>query len=157
MVAADDHLYNGFAKTWDLVGTRPLHQGTVGRSALQRHGIRFVHTRITSIDPAQRRVETEAGRLSADSLVVALGAKTPPDQAAQLRGSAARPLQRRGVAGEAERVRSPGVREQPRHRADCGAPGCEPERLDGLVGVGEHTGAMRLQVGGTPDVIGVRG
>lgn len=88
VVAAEDHFYNGFAKTWDLVGARPLEQGTASLSALHRHGIRFVHTRITAIDPAQCRVETEAGPLSADFLVVALGAATPPEQTAQLRGSA---------------------------------------------------------------------
>lgn len=88
VVAAEDHFYNGFAKTWDLVGARSLAQGTASLSALQRHGIRFVHTRITAIDPAQRRVETEAGPFSADFLLVALGAITPHDQAAQLRGPA---------------------------------------------------------------------
>lgn len=88
VVAADDHFYNGFAKTWDLVGTRPLHQGTASLSALQKHGIHFVHSRITAIDPDQRRVETESGPLSADFLLVALGANTPPHQAAQLRGPA---------------------------------------------------------------------
>lgn len=88
LIAAEDHFYNGFAKTWDLVGTRPLHEGTASLSALEGHGIRFVHTRITAIDPAQRRVETEAGSFSADFIVVALGAETPPGQTAQLRGSA---------------------------------------------------------------------
>ena len=88
VVAADEHFYNGFAKLWDLVGTRPLEQGTASLSALQRHGIRFVKTRITAIDPAERRVETEEGPLEADFLLVALGAGDGPEQLLQLHGPA---------------------------------------------------------------------
>jgi len=88
VVAADDHFYAGFAKLWDLVGTRPLEQGTASLSALERHGIRFVQTRITMIDPTERRVETEAGSFSAAFLLVALGAGPGPEQLLQLHGSA---------------------------------------------------------------------
>jgi sulfide:quinone oxidoreductase len=88
VVAADDHFYVGFAKLWDLVGTRPLEQGTASLSALERHGIRFVQTHITTIDPAERRVETEAGSFSADFLLVALGAGPGPEQFLQLHGPA---------------------------------------------------------------------
>ena len=87
IVAADDHFYAGFAKLWDLVGMRPLEQGTASLSALERHGIRFVQTRITAIDPAERRVETEAGSFSADFLLVALGAGPGPKQYLQLHGA----------------------------------------------------------------------
>ena len=48
VVAADDHFYAGFAKLWDLVGARPLEQGTASLSTLEQHGIRFVQTRITT-------------------------------------------------------------------------------------------------------------
>src|SRR5215218_6833738 len=88
VVAADTHFYNGFAKLWDLVGTRALEQGTASLSALERHGIRFVETRITTIDPAERRVETEAGLLGADFLLVALGAGPGPERFLQLHGPA---------------------------------------------------------------------
>ena len=88
VVAADDHFYAGFAKLWDLVGTRPLEQGTASLSALERHGIRFVQTCITKIDPTERRVETEAGSFSADFLLVALGAGPGPEQFLQLNGPA---------------------------------------------------------------------
>ena len=64
VVAADDHFYTGFAKLWDLVGTRSLEQGTASLSTLEGHGIHFVQTRVTAIDPSERRVETE-GALSA--------------------------------------------------------------------------------------------
>jgi sulfide:quinone oxidoreductase len=88
VLAADDHFYTGFAKLWDLVGTRPLEQGTASLSALERYGIRFVQTRITAIDPAERRVETGAGSFSADFLLVALGAGPGPEQLLGLHGPA---------------------------------------------------------------------
>lgn len=80
VVASDDHFYNGFAKTWDLVGTRPLTKGTASLSALERHGIGFMQTRINAIDPEERRVETEAGTFDADFLLVALGAVSGPER-----------------------------------------------------------------------------
>ena len=88
VVAADDRFYAGFAKLWDLVGTRPLERGTASLSALERHGIRFVQASITAIDPAERRVETEAGTFSADFLLVALGAGPGPERFLHLHGPA---------------------------------------------------------------------
>jgi sulfide:quinone oxidoreductase len=41
-------------------------------------GVRFVQATIRAIDPAQRRVETDAGTFDADVLVVALGADLEP-------------------------------------------------------------------------------
>jgi len=41
-------------------------------------GVRFVRAEITAIDPAARRVETDAGAFDADILVVALGADLDP-------------------------------------------------------------------------------
>jgi len=88
IVAADDHFYAGFAKLWDLVGARPLEQGTASLSALEEHGIHFVQTRITAIDPSERRIDTEAGSFSADFLLVALGAGPGPERFLQLHGPA---------------------------------------------------------------------
>jgi sulfide:quinone oxidoreductase len=88
VVAADDHFYIGFAKLWDLVGTRPLEQGTASLSTLKQHGIRFVRTRVTAIDPSERRVDTESGSFSADFLLVALGAGSGPERFLRLRGPA---------------------------------------------------------------------
>ena len=45
---------------------------------LVKPGVRFVPTTIRSIDPGQRRVETDAGSFDADVLVVALGADLDP-------------------------------------------------------------------------------
>jgi sulfide:quinone oxidoreductase len=43
-------------------------------------GVRFVNTTVRSIDPVSRRVETDAGPLDGDVLVVALGADLHPDE-----------------------------------------------------------------------------
>lgn len=64
----------GYAKLWDLVGTRPLEQGTGRLGALDGRGIRFVHTRIRAIDPERCAVDTTAGAFDADYMIVALGA-----------------------------------------------------------------------------------
>ena len=88
VLAADDRFYAGFAKLWDLVGTRPLEQGTASLSTLKQHGIHFVQTRITVIEPSERRVETEAGSFSADFLLVALGAGPGPERFSKLHGPA---------------------------------------------------------------------
>lgn len=45
---------------------------------LVKPGVRFVQTTIRSIDPVQRRVETDAGAFDADVMVVALGADLDP-------------------------------------------------------------------------------
>ena len=88
VLAADDRFYAGFAKLWDLVGTRPLEQGTASLSTLEDHGIHFVQTRVTAIEPSERRVETEAGSFSADFLLVALGAGPGPERFSKLHGPA---------------------------------------------------------------------
>src|SRR5262249_62359545 len=41
-------------------------------------GVRFVQTEVRGIDPAARKVETDAGAFEADVLVVALGADLDP-------------------------------------------------------------------------------
>lgn len=74
LVAEEDRFFVGYAKLWDLVGARPLREGTGRLSALDAHGIRFVRAHIFAIDPARRVVETSADRFDADYLVVALGA-----------------------------------------------------------------------------------
>jgi sulfide:quinone oxidoreductase len=45
---------------------------------LAKPGVRFVHTAIRSIDPAAKRVETDAGSFEGDVMVVALGADLDP-------------------------------------------------------------------------------
>lgn len=82
LVADDDRFFVGYAKLWDLVGSRPLVQGTGRLGALDTQGIRFVHSRITAIDPSRRAVETSAGSFDADYMIVALGAARDRDKLA---------------------------------------------------------------------------
>jgi sulfide:quinone oxidoreductase len=69
----------GLRKLWELVGHGTIAEGSRPRRLLERHGIEFVEAEITSIDAAGRSAETSAGSLSADHLVVALGAVSRPD------------------------------------------------------------------------------
>lgn len=78
LVASSERFYVGFAKLWDLVGVRPLEQGSARLSALAGHGIRYVHADVSAIDPASRTVRTSEGSIEADALVVALGAAFSP-------------------------------------------------------------------------------
>ena len=77
-------------------------------------GVTFVQTTVTSIDPATKHVETDAGPFDADILVVALGADLHPEATPGLgRG-------RQRVLHGARRVRAPrragGVRRWARDR-----------------------------------------
>ncbi|MGH3520838.1 MAG: FAD-dependent oxidoreductase [Haloechinothrix sp.] len=84
VVASRDQFFVGFAKLWDLGGRRPLSEGTRPLEGLDRHGIHFVKSEITAIDPATHAIETTAGKLSGDGLVIALGAGYQPAHTAML-------------------------------------------------------------------------
>ena len=71
--------FMGFRKIWALVGRAPLAEGSRSLDRLEAQGIRFVRAEVRAIDPAARRVETDAGPLEGDWLVVALGAEPRPD------------------------------------------------------------------------------
>lgn len=88
VIAAEDRFFVGFAKLWDLVGSRPLAEGTARLDALERDGIGFLHATVTGIDPAARRVETDGGEYRGDFLVVALGAAAGFGRAGSLGGAA---------------------------------------------------------------------
>lgn len=84
VVAARDRFFVGFAKLWDLVGARPLAEGTARLERLEDHGIRFMHAEVTGIDPDGRVVDTSAGSIAGDGLIVALGAGHAPAHTAML-------------------------------------------------------------------------
>lgn len=84
VVASRDRFFVGFAKLWDLAGLRPLAEGSRSLDRLSGHGIEFVHAEVTSFDPVGRTVETTAGTLNGDGLVVALGAGYQPAHTALL-------------------------------------------------------------------------
>lgn len=73
-----DRFFPGLAKLWDLVGASPLEANSRPLENLQRYGISFVHSEIRSIDPESRSIETATGTLSADAMLVALGADFKP-------------------------------------------------------------------------------
>jgi sulfide:quinone oxidoreductase len=68
----------GFSKLDVLFGHRKLDEVRVPYARLAGSGVEFRHERIVAIDPAKRRVTTDAGTYEADVLVIALGADLDP-------------------------------------------------------------------------------
>jgi sulfide:quinone oxidoreductase len=64
----------GYSKLDVLFGRTTLDAVELPYSALAKPGVRFVKETIVAIDPAERRVSTDAGVHEADHLVIALGA-----------------------------------------------------------------------------------
>ncbi len=87
LVSRDDRFAMGWTKIWDLVGIRPLEQGTRHLSLLAGRGLDVRHTQIEAVDAERRAVSTIDGDLEADALVVALGAIGHPDHTARLDGT----------------------------------------------------------------------
>lgn len=75
LVSRDDTFLMGFAKLWDLAGLRPLADGTRRLADLP---VRVINAAITAIDPGTHTVQTSAGEIAADGLIVALGARANP-------------------------------------------------------------------------------
>lgn len=84
IVDRGDTFMMGLRKLWALVGIAPMEEGQRRLSALSRHGIEVVQAEVDSIDPAKRAARTSRGELTADYLVVALGAETRPELVAGL-------------------------------------------------------------------------
>ena len=74
---ADGFLF-GFSKLDVMFGRTTAEAVRHSYRDLVKPGVRFVRTEIRSIDPVQRRVETDAGPFEADVMVVALGADLDP-------------------------------------------------------------------------------
>lgn len=91
LVASSERFHMGFAKLWDLVGVRPLKDGSARLADLVDHGIDVVHARVLGIDPDRRAARTDHGELAGDGMVVALGASFDPAHTALL-GPGARNL-----------------------------------------------------------------
>ncbi len=79
LVDKGDGFIFGFSKLDVMFGrTRPaavLHP----YADIVKPGLRFVQTQVRSIDPVAKRVDTDAGPIDADILVVALGADLVPE------------------------------------------------------------------------------
>jgi sulfide:quinone oxidoreductase len=68
----------GFSKLDVMFGRTTAEAVRHSYRNLVKPSVRFVQTTIRSIDPVQRRVETDAGPFEADAMVVALGADLDP-------------------------------------------------------------------------------
>jgi sulfide:quinone oxidoreductase len=79
LVDRRDHFMVGFRKTWALTGLSTLEAGQRPLDSLTRFGIRVMRDPVTRIDPAGRAAWMGDQRLSADALVVALGAELASD------------------------------------------------------------------------------
>jgi sulfide:quinone oxidoreductase len=79
LVDRRDNFMVGFRKTWALTGQSTLEAGQRPLDSLTSLGIRVMHDPVTRIDPAARTAWMGDQRLSADALVIALGAELAPD------------------------------------------------------------------------------
>ena len=79
LVDRRDHFMVGFRKTWALVGESTLEVGQRPLDSLKSLGIRVVHDPVTRIDPDSRAATMGDQIISADALVVALGAELAPE------------------------------------------------------------------------------
>ena len=79
LVDRRDYFMVGFRKTWALVGESPLEAGKRSLDSLTSLGIRVMRDPITVIDPQARAATMGDQRISADALVVALGAELAPE------------------------------------------------------------------------------
>ena len=79
LVDRRDHFMVGFRKTWALVGESTLDEGQRPLDSLMGLDIRVIHDPVTRIDPSGRAATMRDQRISADALVVALGAELAPE------------------------------------------------------------------------------
>src|SRR3990172_2686230 len=67
------------ANLWIMTGERKdPAEGQRELGALSNAGIEVVHADVQSIDPAAKTVQTTAGELQGDYIIIALGAETNP-------------------------------------------------------------------------------
>ena len=69
------HFVFGFAKLDVMLGRVEPHSVRNTYDRIRLPGVRFINTRVTAIDPSERRVSTDDGEFIADYLIIALGAE----------------------------------------------------------------------------------
>ena len=74
LVDRRDDFVMGLRKTWHLLGMSPLAYGTRHLAQLEQRGIRVVRGEISALDPASLTAKVGGEDLTADALVLALGA-----------------------------------------------------------------------------------
>jgi sulfide:quinone oxidoreductase len=78
LIDQNDAFVFGFSKLDVLFGRREVDDVRYAYRDIAKEGVEFRQERVTSIDPATRRVATDLGTYDADILVVALGATYDP-------------------------------------------------------------------------------
>lgn len=91
---------------WLMVGRRRREQIERPLRSLLARGVELIEAEVRTIDPQARQVETAAGVLSADALVVALGAELAPDAMAGYRDAALNFFSAEGAAACARALES---------------------------------------------------
>ena len=91
---------------WLMVGRRRRQQIERPLRSLLARGVELIEADVRAIDPQTQQVETAAGVLSADALVVALGAELAPDAVAGYRDAALNFFSHEGAAACARALES---------------------------------------------------
>ena len=78
LIDKGDAFVFGFSKLEVMFGRQMPDEVRHSYRDIVKPGVRFLQTRVLSIDPAGRKVTTDAGAFEADFLVVALGADLDP-------------------------------------------------------------------------------
>lgn len=78
VVDRSPHFVVGAAKTWVMLGERAASDVQRARAELLPPGVEWIQAEVTALDAAARRVGTTAGPVTADHLVIALGAELEP-------------------------------------------------------------------------------
>lgn len=79
LVDRRDYFMVGFRKSWALVGESPLEEGQRSLEGLTNFDIRVMRDPVTRIDPNGRAATMGDQKISADALVIALGAELAPE------------------------------------------------------------------------------
>jgi sulfide:quinone oxidoreductase len=79
LVDRRDEFVMGLRKTWHVLGISPLAYGERALALLRRRGIDHVQGEIEAIDVDERRARVDGTWLSADAMVLALGAMHAPE------------------------------------------------------------------------------
>lgn len=79
LVDRRDYFMVGFRKSWALVGESPLEEGQRSLKGLTNFDIRVMRDPVTRIDPNGRAATMGDQKISADALVIALGAELAPE------------------------------------------------------------------------------
>ncbi len=82
----NDAFFFGFSKLEVMLGRQSAEEVKLYYREIAKDGVEFRQETVTGIDPAARRVTTDAGSYDADFVVVALGADYDDGRDAGVRG-----------------------------------------------------------------------